>query len=287
MKINSNTAYPYPIWGWKDDYKVPWPEYEPIAESDNSDKENHVFELKLKSIHPDVKKLLGEGKAINACIVDCPSTYYHDIATSSDESVIVIVPRNKVNKRVEFKWMILSTAEVDDFVSSDLNEDYDGGTSFPIGAMIAYVTSFEINADVCDAPHSIDDIFAVVKNIGGHDIEYDFSKDKIRILIPEKELDAYRARAYRFPHIILSTVVYRALVSAISKLPDIPEQLDWVYIVKQFIDSIDDGSVPSPDDCDYQYALDECFKIADKMLQSPFLGMFEEINSVESHNYNA
>ena len=70
MKINSKTVYPYPIWGWKDDYKVDNPEYRPIEDSDFSDKDNYRYELKLTSIHPDIQKLIDEKKAINACVID-------------------------------------------------------------------------------------------------------------------------------------------------------------------------------------------------------------------------
>ena len=277
MKINSNTVYPYPIWGWKDDYKGANPDYVPIEKSDYSDKENHIYELKLNSVHPDIQALIDEKKAVNACVIDCPSTFYHAFETSYDNTIVIIVPRNEVNKRFEVKWMILSTEEIDTYNSSDLNEDYGGNAFFPLGAMIAYVTSFEVNTEVCDTPHSIDDIFAVVKNPGKSEIDYQFDKPKIRILLPEPQLETYKLSAYKYPHIILSSVVYRALVMAISKIRDYDDDLDWVYIIKQYIDSMDVDGVSSPDENDYRFSFDECFRIADEILKHPFINMFDEI----------
>ena len=281
MKINSNTVYPYPIWGWKDDYKVGNPEYRPIEDSDFSDKDNYIYELKLTSIHPDIQKLIDEKKAINACVIDCPSTFYHSFERTYEQTIIIIVPRNEVNKRFEVKWMILSTEEIDSYQSQDLNEDYGGNSFFPLGAMIAYVTSFEVNTEVCDTPHSIDDIFAVVKNPGKSEIEYQFEKPKIRILLPEPQLETYKLSAYKYPHVILSSIVYRALVMAISKLRNYDDELDWVYIIKQYIDTMEIDGVSSSDDNDYQFSLDECFRIADEILKHPFINLFEEISPKE------
>ena len=57
MKINSNTSYPYPIWGWKDDYKSTIND-EDILITEISDKDNFVYELELLAKNEDVERLI-------------------------------------------------------------------------------------------------------------------------------------------------------------------------------------------------------------------------------------
>lgn len=61
MKINSNTSYPYPIWGWKDDYKSTIND-EDILITEISDKDNFVYELELRAQNEDIKNSLSKGK---------------------------------------------------------------------------------------------------------------------------------------------------------------------------------------------------------------------------------
>ena len=57
MKINSKTSYPYPIWGWKDDYKSIIGE-DDIKITEISDKDCFVFELELLAKNDDIEKLI-------------------------------------------------------------------------------------------------------------------------------------------------------------------------------------------------------------------------------------
>lgn len=281
MKINSNTSYPYPIWGWKDDYKSTIND-EDILITEISDKDNFVYELELRAQNEDIEKLIEQGKAIYACVGICQTTFHHYYFTSENAKFTIAIPRKEVNNKIELKWMVLTKEAIPDYQSSLLNDDYQGFATFPLGAMIGYITSFEINASICDELRSLDEIFVVVKNIESNDIRYSFDERKIKVKLPESQLEIFNNYGGKYPAIMHSTIVYQALVLAITKLKDEDDSKDWVYILKQYIDVMDSENIPSTDEAgDESYTLEQAMEIANYILQDPVIRMFGDIKTAE------
>lgn len=281
MKINSNTSYPYPIWGWKDDYKSTIND-EDILITEISDKDNFVYELELRAQNEDIEKLIEQGKAIYACVGICQTTFHHYYFTSENAKFTIAIPRKEVNNKIELKWMVLTKEAIPDYQSSLLNDDYQGVATFPLGAMIGYITSFEINASICDELRSLDEIFVVVKNIESNDIRYSFDERKIKVKLPESQLEIFNNYGGKYPAIMHSTIVYQALVLAITKLKDEDDSKDWVYILKQYIDVMDSENIPSTDEAgDEGYTLEQAMEIANYILQDPVIRMFGDIKTAE------
>lgn len=281
MKINSNTSYPYPIWGWKDDYKSTIND-EDILITEISDKDNFVYELELRAQNEDIKKLIEQGKAIYACVGICQTTFHHYYFTSENAKFTIAIPRKEVNNKIELKWMVLTKEAIPDYQSSLLNDDYQGFATFPLGAMIGYIISFEINASICDELRSLDEIFVVVKNIESNDIRYSFDERKIKNKLPESQLEIFNNYGGKYPAIMHSTIVYQALVLAITKLKDEDDLKDWVYILKQYIDVMDSENIPSTDEAgDEGYTLEQAMEIANYILQDPVIRMFGDIKTAE------
>lgn len=281
MKINSNTSYPYPIWGWKDDYKSTIND-EDILITEISDKDNFVYELELRAQNEDIERLIEQGKAIYACVGICQTTFHHYYFTSENAKFTIAIPRKEVNNKIELKWMVLTKEAIPDYQSSLLNDDYQGFASFPLGAMIGYITSFEINASICDELRSLDEIFVVVKNIESTDIRYSFDERKIKVKLPESQLEIFNNYGGKYPAIMHSTIVYQALVLAITKLKDEDDSKDWVYILKQYIDVMDSENIPSTDEVgDEGYTLEQAMEIANYILQDPIIRMFDDIKIAE------
>ena len=281
MKINSNTSYPYPIWGWKDDYKSTIND-EDILITEISDKDNFVYELELRAQNEDIEKLIEQGKAIYACVGICQTTFHHYYFTSENAKFTIAIPRKEENNKIELKWMVLTKEAIPDYQSSLLNDDYQGFATFPLGAMIGYITSFEINASICDELRSLDEIFVVVKNIESNDIRYSFDERKIKVKLPESQLEIFNNYGGKYPAIMHSTIVYQALVLAITKLKDEDDSKDWVYILKQYIDVMDSENIPSTDEAgDEGYTLEQAMEIANYILQDPVIRMFGDIKTAE------
>ena len=79
-----------------------------------------------------------------------------------------------------------------------------------------------------------------------------------------------------------STIVYQALVLAITKLKDEDDSKDWVYIIKQYIDVMDSDNIPAFDEVgDEGYSLEQAMEIANYILQDPVIRMFSDIQMAE------
>ena len=267
--------------GWKDDYKSTIND-EDILITEISDKDNFVYELELRAQNEDIKKLIEQGKAIYACVGICQTTFHHYYFTSENAKFTIAIPRKEVNNKIELKWMVLTKEAIPDYQSSLLNDDYQGVATFPLGAMIGYITSFEINASICDELRSLDEIFVVVKNIESNDIRYSFDERKIKVKLPESQLEIFNNYGGKYPAIMHSTIVYQALVLAITKLKDEDDLKDWVYILKQYIDVMDSENIPSTDEAgDEGYTLEQAMEIANYILQDPVIRMFGDIKTAE------
>lgn len=282
MKINSKISYPYPIWGWKDDYKSSIND-EDIHITEISDKDNFVYELELTVQNEDIEKLIKEGKAIYACVGICPSTFRHFFFYSEKAKFTISIPRKEVNNNIELKWMILTKEAILDYQSSLLNDDYQGVATFPVGAMIGYITSFDINVTICDELRSLDEILVVVKNTESNEINYSFDDRKIKIKLPESQLNVFNNYGGKYPAIMHSTIVLQALVLAISRLKDEDDSKDWVYILKQYIDVMESDNIPTLDEIgDDGYSIEQSFEIANYILQDPVMRMFNDIEMTEN-----
>ena len=281
MKINRRTSYPYPIWGWRDDYNTTIKNDDIIIE-EISNKENFVFELELKAVNIDIDHLIENDKAVYACVVDCPSTFFHKCIKSKKRKFTVEIPRKEVYGKVEAKWMILSEEDIEVFVSASLNEDYQGHASFPLGAMIGYIASFELNTTLSDELRSLDDILVVVKNTDDDEIKYSFDERKIKIMLPLEQLEVFNNYGDKYPSVMHSTIVYDALIQAISKLYDSDkENLDWVDILKIYIENIGSEDFVDDDIAEKGYNLEQCIEITDYILQDPTKRMFSDIKEAE------
>lgn len=284
MKISNTISYAYPIWGWKDDYTIDINE-DDYSINDIGDKDFFKYELELKVHNKDIEALIEDEKAIYACVASCSETYYHKFTPSKDAKFSISIPRSEVSGLVRVQWMIIATEDIMGYKSDYLNEDYQGKANIPLGAMIGYITSFEINAELSDNLRSLDDIMKVVKNKENNKIKYDFDDKIIKIRLPEEELEIFNDYGSKspYPSVMHSTIVFQALVLAISKIHNSDDSLTWVYTLKQCIDLIDDDDIPSVDEVeDTGYNLEQCISITNSILKDPFIRMLSDIEKEEN-----
>lgn len=282
MKINKKTSYPYPIWGWSDDYTLKFND-DCFQITEVEDKDDYVYNLELLVHNPDIDKCVDEENAVYACSIDCASTFYHDFISSADANFQIRIPRQSVNKKIEVKWMVIATKAITNYQSESLNPDYGGRASFPKGAMLAYITSFEIYPVLSGELHSFDELFVVVKNQVSNDIEYRLDYDKITIALPQEQLEIFKSAAgQKFSSVLHATIVEKALLYALCKIQDYSTKL-WADILSQYIDLYDDDNIPSWEDIkngDADLSIDNSFKIINDMLKDPIKRALSNISFV-------
>lgn len=277
MKISNKINYPYPVWGWSDDYVNNEVDYDvrPIA----SDANSINYELELLSHNVDIEKLIPE-KACHICVIECSQTFYHKVIYSDHQKFSISIPRVEVSKGVECKWMIVSKEEILDFKSDSLHSDYSGGVLFPKGAMLAYITSFTIQLQFTSEQHSLGDIF-VVKRHEGDDVDFVFDNPKITILMPKMMLDQFDACGDQFSYTMLSTFYRQALEMACSRITEYSEQ-EWYMVLEEMIDAIpeEEGILTPEELSDGGYDMETCHAIADYIFRKPEKEMLKNLCEV-------
>lgn len=278
MKINQKTSYPYPIWGWNDDYTLKITNDDFVI-NEIEDKDDFVYELELLVHNPDIERYIADEEAVYACSIDCAQTFYHEFVPSKDAKFQIRIPRRSVYKKVEIKWMIVAQKAITNFRSEFLNPDYGGQASFPKGAMMAYITSIEISPELSGELHSFDDLFIVVKNSSSEDIEYRLDGDKIAIALPQEQLDIFNSAAgQKFAHVLHATIAEQALITAICNIRQYKNK-DWANIISQYIDASEDDmpSWEQIENGDEELTIDNAITIANDMLKEPVKRMFKNI----------
>lgn len=268
MKISNKINYPYPIWGWADDYSNSEIDYS-IRQAE-SDATYINYELELRSHNEDIEKLIPE-KACHICVIECSQTFFHKVIYSEEPKFTISIPRVEVSKGVECKWMIISKEKILDFRSEYLHTDYSGDVIFPKGAMLAYITSFTIQLQFTSEQHSVGDIITV-KRHENDDVEFVLDNPKITILMPKTMLDQFDACGDQFSYTMLSTFYRQALERACSRILEHTDQ-DWYEILAEMIESIpEDENIDPPEalsEDEIGYDMETCHIIADYIFRKP------------------
>lgn len=277
MKISNKINYPYPIWGWADDYVDGEIEY--VVRAISSDTTNINYELELLSHNEDIEKLIPE-KACHICVIDCPQTFFHNVIFSEYPKFVISIPRVDVSKRVECKWMIISKEEIHDFKSDLLHSDYSNNVLFPKGAMLAYITSFTIELQFTSEQHSVGEIITV-KKYEGDDVKFALDNPKITIFMPKEMVEQFDACGDQFPHTMLSTFYRQAIEFACSNISDYTDQ-DWYDILAEMIESIpEEENIDSPEEfSEGGYDMKSCHAIADFIFRKPEKEMLKNLCEV-------
>ena len=66
------------------------------------------------------------------------------------------------------------------------------------------------------------------------------------------------------------------------QLQDYEDTKDWVYILKQYIDTMDSEQIPPFEEVeDVGYNVEQCFEIANYILEKPIMRMLSDIEIIE------
>lgn len=281
MKLSNKISYPYPIWGWQNNYKEPEIECEVIRVVD----EPNCFSYKIdvKSHDEAIDNLIKDGKAVYACIATCSATFYNQFFNSGDKSSFVInIPCDDVCRQVNLKFIVVALEAIPLYENDNLNDFYEGQAYIPKGGVLCLLADGEFEATPCGGK-SVGDIIKVVENTWSNNIEYQTDDNKIRIALPTSQHDIFDKHGSEYPHVLHSTIVYRALLSAISELPENSEkEYEWVSYLKREIEDIPD--VPNVEDVDKEngYTIEEAGTIVDKILRNPFYSAFDDLKMAEN-----
>ena len=281
MKLSKKIAYPYPIWGWQNNYKnsdiecsISWIIDDPS-----------VFKYKavVETHDPAIDQLIKDGKAVYACVATCSSTFYNEFFNKGKESEFIIeIPCEKVCQLVNLRFIIVAMEPIPNYLNDNLDDFYEGQAYIPKGGVLTLLAEADFEATPCGGK-SVGDIIKVVENTWSEEIEYQTNNQKIRIALPTSQFDIFETQGPEYPHVLHATIVYRALLTAIGDLPDaMGKDYEWINYLKREIDEIAD--VPSVDELepDKGYTIEEAGIIVDTLLRNPFFLAFGDLKIAEN-----
>lgn len=281
MKLSEKITYPYPIWGWQNNYTVADADCEVKRVYD--DPSSFSYEIEVKSHDEVIDQLLEDGKAAYACVATCSATFYNRFFNAGKQTTFrVDIPCDEVCRQVKLKFIVVAMSEIPNYRNDNLNVFYEGQAYIPKGGVLSLLAEGEFEATPCGGK-SVGDIIKVVENTWSQKIEYQTDNNKIRIALPTDQHSIFDVHGSEFSHVLHSTIVYRAVLTAIGELPNVYERdYEWVIFLKHEIEEMED--IPNVEDLEQEkgYTIDEASTIADRLLHDPFVSAFEDLRLAEN-----
>lgn len=287
MKISEKISYPYPIWGWYENYKTEKASYRLETDLDHAD--SFKFKMTVENQDPVIMQLIKEHKAAYACIATCSSTFYNQFVTKEEPVIPIEISRDDVFGTVSLIFMIVATTNIPNYQNPNLDDFYEGSAFLPKGAAIALLYEGDFEA-IASSGKTLGDVIKVVENTWSEEIETDVDNPCIRIALPESEYNVFDTCGGNYKAVLHSTIVYNALLKAIDNIPSYykPEQenYDWVdYLVKE-IDGMDDvlnvDDLAEENQGERGYSIHDAMKIANRILKQPTRRALNEISEIET-----
>lgn len=213
---NKDICFPYPVLGIGDDVG-PRPSVRPHIREEKDDFVIHIdFEMK----NEDILYLIKKQYAAFACEIDCPTTFYRRIETSSEPSFNIRIKRKDVAKRVFFDCTVTVIKSIKDYSNSQFHKDYAGFTfNLEPGDLLAFVGKLHYDADIhYDKLQSAGSFMTIVQGHNEKDTIYYLGNSKIEIHLPPELYEKYRVNFNgpgKHVDIFHSSLVLNALVYAL------------------------------------------------------------------------
>lgn len=284
MKISDTISYPYPIWGWYDNYKTQNANVKLVEKLD--DAEAFIYELDVENTDLAIQNLIESDKAVYACIATCSSTFYNQFVTESRPHISIRINREDVYGDVEIKFLIVSTCEIPDYRNTNLNDFYENEAFLPKGAVIAILKHGQFEATPTSGK-KLGDVIKVVKNTWSDNIEYQCNLPCIRIALPNDIYEVFIGPAgSNYKGVLHSTIVYNAIMEGISSLPKyLSSEYEWVKYLKNEIDSMEDimpiEELIAEAGDGAAYSIKDAIMITEFVLKNPFVRAFKDIEPIE------
>jgi hypothetical protein len=276
MKIN-NLSFPYPVLGIGDDI-APRPGFasEPKVSKSAT---NYIFEADLDMRNHDIYELVKSGEAKYVCEVECTRTLLRKCYYSNTPHFKIELSRKAIAERVTFQFSIVVIRSIVGYENKDFHEDYIG-YKFDLepGDLLAFIGQFSYDIDIkYDKLKSVGSFMQITEGRMDKKPRFVLGGDKIDIKLPPTMYEQYRSSIIgntQFAHIIHSSIVFNALVTALLYYNDNKNTL-WARTLKYRIDN-ESQLEPYRDTLENQDP-EELMELAQDLLLDPYKRLFESL----------
>lgn len=248
MRLSSR-SFPHPVVGNADD--VPGAAFQATFDF-ASDKTNYYLEATIQCSSRTLLRMIAKGSACYTLHVECGNTLFRRSYDFDTPTHKVTIPASAINDAVEVNAFVRAKKIVWDYAPEGAHEDY-GDNTFAVGPGDILAVG---DGQVFDADNSADPLrrvgaLMVVEQSakpGDHpmEVDFDFRKEKVRILLCEADFVAYR-ELKGVPHLtnhLTTTLVLPVLVQAIPLVESGGEDVDgckWAKLLKRRLDDLNAG----------------------------------------------
>lgn len=180
------------------------------------------FDIHLEN--NEMLDLIRMGEAEYVIHLECISTAFRKALKTDINQLSYRIPKDRVNNEISVLAMVVAKKKIENYFSSDWNEDYEGtSVVFEKAAILAYrnLPKIYISKNYEELAEN-ESLFSVVKMVSidkeeEKPITFDLNGDRIKILVDEATYNAY----IRFQHstaIALSLLVLPAVTYMIEEL---------------------------------------------------------------------
>jgi len=271
-----------------------WPH--PVLDTQSGDYPNCAFQARLEISQTKVdykvnaefdlgcdslERSIGAGQAQYLVHISCARTAYRAAFPTSTPSLDILISEHELRDAFIISPYIVSKADFQ-LESAELSPTFEGLT-FTVrpGAVLAAAPPVEYFAEkVFDELKNISAIFQVIRQINENNnaVEYDLTRNKIAIALPHKAYEDYRIFRSRQPYreMFVCSLVLPGLETALESLgpddSDSGESLRWKRVLRRRLAEIGRA----------EFDKNDVFKIAQELLEFPFVRAFQAIRIRES-----
>ena len=281
MEIKDTATYPYPIWGFNDDFLGPEPEGQPSMSIDPTTNE-FVFDYELTTINEGIAKLIEEDKARYKCIIECNTTYFLQIGEFKEPKFQIRFPTNKVFKKYTVKILVVAIQNIEACNYLLVNDIYEGFVDYPKGAAIAYIDKIEYHTKQKD---NVSDLSQLFKSSAAdvEEVTYSLESRYIVIKYPQRYKNNFESIENNLASVIETSFVYPGLVYALGRLYEYISQIDdkdWVHYLKNIVDDYAEAKNITIDQEEYKMDMQQIYDIANHVFSDLHTDMLEEAKKV-------
>ena len=190
-----------------------------------------------------LKELINKGAAKIICIVECAETMYRKSFPLSCEPKKIIIPLTELNGKVSVSAFVVATKDIEEYVSDDFLDDYEGYTfqiekNDILAVDEGYVNRVDFNKDEDTKKSSI---FIVIKDktIKDETMTVEFDVDKIIVKLPEEQWNIYdkMKRIQKYQSLFFSILATPALGQALISLKLTSDSVDQLKLDYRWFNS--------------------------------------------------
>lgn len=296
-----NVSFPYPVLGISDDI-LPSLEETGCADPDITiveEGESFRISVSLKLMNSDILNYISDESAEYSVEVSCHSTMLRKCITSAKPDFSFTIEKKLLNGKMEFESYVIVKNDIVNYKNMGLNPDYEGHiiNLHKGDVLVAYKKcSIPLDLDLRNI-RNIKSFMSVQRNSreNEHSVMYDLDSPKILILLPDKMMDEYNKKpannedGEKRKGILKASLYLQALTYALLNYHKYKEEkgYTWVNALTYRMNEPDlrehckEILHNESSDNDSQN-MDNLFKLAQMMLNQPYMGMLKQISISEN-----